>query len=58
MTTVRFVFALSVMLTLHVSGIDFTYACLNALLYDEIYVNVPSGCPPLANGSLNVPYMV
>ena len=50
MTTVRFVFALAVMLSLHVSGIDFTNAFLNAPLYDEIYVNAPPGCPPLPNG--------
>ena len=39
MTTVRFVFAVAVMLTLHVSGIDFTNAFLNAPLNDEIHVN-------------------
>ena len=41
MTTMRFVFALAVMLTLHVSGMDFTNAFLSAPLYDEIYVNAP-----------------
>ena len=50
MTTVRFVLALAVILTLHVSGIDFTNAFLNAPLNDEIYVNAPPGCTPLPNG--------
>ena len=50
MTTVRFVLALAVMLTLHVTGIDLTNAFLNASLNDEIYVNASVGCPPLPNG--------
>ena len=48
-TTVRFVFALAVMFTLHVSGIDFTNDSLNAFLYDEIYVNARPGSPTLPN---------
>ena len=43
-TTVRFVFALAVLLSLHVSGIDFTNAILIAPLHDDIYVNAPPGC--------------
>ena len=47
MTTGRFDFELAVMLTLHVSGIDFTNAFLNAPINYEIYVNPPPGFPPL-----------
>ena len=50
MTTVLFVFALPVMLTLHVHGIVFTKTFLMAPLYDEIYVNAPPGCLPVPNG--------
>ena len=49
-TTVRFVFALAVMLTLHASGIDFTNSFFNAPLNDKIYVNAPPGFFPLPNG--------
>ena len=40
----RFVFTLAVMLTLHVSGIGFSNALLNAPLNDKINVNAPPGC--------------
>ena len=58
MTTVRFVFALAVLLSLYISGIDFTNAFLSALLHDGIYVNAPPGFPPLPTwSSLREPYM-
>ena len=50
MTTVRFTLALSVLLSLRVSGIDFCNAFLNAPLTEDIYVNPPPGCPPLPQG--------
>ena len=50
MTTVRYVLALSVLLALRVSTIDFQNAFLNAPLTDDIYVHAPPGCEPLPNG--------
>ena len=48
MTTVRSTLALSVLLRLRVSGVDFTNAFLNASLTEDIYVNPSPGCPPFS----------
>ena len=50
MLNLRFTLALSVLLNLKVSGVDFTNAFLNANLNEDIYVNPPPGCPPLPRG--------
>ena len=50
MTTVRFILALSVLLPLKVSTIDFQNAFLNAPLSDDIYVHAPPGSDPLPDG--------
>ena len=50
MTTVRYILALSVLLSLHVSSVDFTNAFLNATISEDIYVSEPPGSPPLPNG--------
>ena len=47
MTTVRFVLALSVLLSWRTSTIDFQNAFLNAPLTEDIYVYVPPGSEPL-----------
>ena len=50
MTTVRFVLALSVLLSMRASAIDFQNAFLNAPLSEDIYVYAPPGSEPLPNG--------
>ena len=50
MTTVRYVLALSVLLSLRVSTVDFQNAFLNAPLSEDIYVNAPPGSEPLPEG--------
>ena len=50
LTTVRYVLAMSVLLNLQVSGIDFTNAFLNSPLTDDVYVSAPPGCKPLPEG--------
>jgi hypothetical protein len=50
MTTVRLLLALSVLLKLRLSCVDFTNAFLNASLTEDIYFNPPPGCPPLPQG--------
>ena len=60
MTTVRFVFALALLLSIPVSDIDFMNAFLNAPLRDDIYDNAPPGCPHyllVMCTSLREPYM-
>ena len=50
MTTVRFVLAVSVLLSLDISGVDFTNAFLNAPLDHEVYVGAPPGRDALPHG--------
>ena len=50
MTTVRFVLALSVLLSLRTSTIDFHNAFLNAPLSEDIYVYAPPGSELLPDG--------
>ena len=50
MTTVRFVFALALVMSLHVSGFDFMNEFLNAASHDDIYVIFQPGCPSLTIG--------
>ena len=50
MTIVRFELALSVLLSMRASAIDFQNAFLNAILSEDIYVYAPPGSEPLPNG--------
>ena len=50
MTSVRYTLALSVLLSLGISGVDFTNAFLNAPLDHEVYVEAAPGQQPLPQG--------
>ena len=50
MTIARFVLALSVLLSLRTSTIDFQNAFLNVPLCDDVYVYAPPGSVPLPDG--------